>query len=128
MIHYLVGVALTAIAERGMQNQAWKGGMNRGGIQVLLKRLPTTVDDAMSNQHRAEFHNYFLPELSKLQGSERSQFFKNSAMSDTLDKSIARALEGHPRPFDREATLKEAVAIYQELIKNTQRRWADQID
>lgn len=129
LIHYLVGVANCVIAERGMQVAAWKEGLDKGAIQELLAELPNSQSDgALADQLRAEFHNMFMGSIVKQRGPHSHDFFQGLFGEDKLVDVVDKILEGHPRPFDREATVRDAVQVYLGLVQNAHGKWSEQVD
>jgi hypothetical protein len=129
VIHYLVGVAIEAIAERAMEKAAWVLGMNRDGVRMMLASLPASKpDDGLAGSLRSEFENMFLFETAKIQSPKDAVLVIGVLQDQSQADAVKQALEDHPMPLDREATVREAARLYLEILKNASRTWDDQVD
>lgn len=124
---YLIGVAAQAQTTQAIRTAVWRPGMSAGAVRSLSKVLESEVKDAFAGHVRGEFANFFLPELAKNTGP-RSRTLEDMGGSKDLADDVNRALEGHPQPFDRQATLREGAKLYLELIANLDRPRADRVD
>ncbi len=126
-IGFLVAVVVEAIGNRAIQRAAFHPAMTPRALRTLLQAIrPTSsVDTYHQKAMRSEFNGFFLPEIAKMPLPEPKP---RKSPPEDLAAVTGRILEGHPHPFDRRVTVREASALLAESIRNAARSWSAQVD
>jgi hypothetical protein len=141
--------AILGSSEEGLFVQMMAGGVGSLGEQLirwlarvenvpvnlleqLLPRLrgpPDRTSAAMAL--RAEFRNYFLPALAKLPDAAdparlaeaHAEDIKAGEYRESVVRHTAAILEGHPKPFDKEATVRLASELTGRILQSLEVSW-----
>lgn len=126
-VGYLVGLAIQAQVTQAIRTAIWRPGMSAASVEIILNALEKPAKDPYVQSIRGEFNGFLLPELAKTTGPG-ANLLEEVTESQALASDVRQALEGHAQPFDREATVREAVWLYRELLRNAGRPLAEQVD
>lgn len=138
MNYAVIATSLWSRVFREIRWAACHPKMTERGLLRLLAILPdeNVVIEDFGRSIRSEFHQFVRDEVQRLRGpGGNSQVERDARESyrdfdsgwDQADAVAAQVLEGHERPFDRQATVASAAAIYKELLNNLKRPWNAQV-
>lgn len=106
LICEMVGVANSAITERGIREMALRGSWNSGDIQVLQGKGMTkfAAMTGLAGAIRNEWTNYSIPLVAEIPFPfERGG---GAELFDGLDEKAVSFLKQNPNPYDRRLTLE----------------------
>jgi hypothetical protein len=102
-------------------------------LERLLARLDGPPDrTSLARALRAEFRNHILPRIASVpEGADAARLagaakdLESGEEPNVLVRSITAVLEGHPKPFDREATVRLVSELMAELARSLDLPWRD---
>jgi hypothetical protein len=151
IVAFLRTAAILASAEENLMVHLMAAGQAYGGYRLmrwlahdedtpldLLERLMPHLagpPDRTSGARalRGEFRTFFLPPLARIpDGADPSRLAEAHAEDieagpyrESVVRYTAAILEGHPKPFDKEATVRLASEIMARLVRSLGAPWRD---
>ncbi len=135
MIHSITSMAACRHALTGIQWLADQKEVPEKVLVALLSGLHSFLEgeDPCAYAIRAEFAFCFLPQVVRLEGCRGleelaaglTEFCGSGKERANARKAILMLLEGHPRPLDIQATLREASGHYALALQNLEKPWGE---
>ncbi len=142
LIHYAVGKAVRAQAERTVRLAAARGLLDAPHLEALARALPGLEGepDVFAKVIRVEWTDYELPKTDIIRQAEimTEAYRKMPEVTGILvPESLQRLhrifwepslVSGHPAPFDHEKALQRMAGRYHRWLANLGRQWRDQVE
>lgn len=122
-VHTFSGIATEGIAIKGVSSALKQGLLGRDELDLLIERAPVRpgMDKSGGKGLRGELSYYLLPQIAGM--SVEETLFMTGPYDWMDDLPVVRLIAGHPAPYDRAETLREATRQYGEII-----RWLESED
>jgi hypothetical protein len=137
LLHYLVGVALVSMGDGGIRWQALRPDVEEAVLVQALERLDAMSPSSFEGALAFELCEGPLPVLGTTAEGPDSDAVASSLAKlippdrprtrAVVSRGMASILAGHPRPFDRMATVRELGRFFGELDALARAPWAEPV-